>query len=268
VVPCFRCKDSIRQTVASVAGQSLLPAEVILVEDCSGDGTLGVLHEVAALYPAGWVRVHAMPRNGGPSRARNAGWGLAGQPYVAFLDADDSWHPEKLRLQMQALLAEPDIALSGHPMNVQDRAAPPPPLRGRAVSRPVRRHTLLLKNPFPTASVILKRDLPFRFDEERWRVEDFLLWAQIVLSGHRSVKVNQVLASWHKAPFGAGGLSGDIEAMYRAGVEVRAQLHRSGLLSGPEYRVAQAVGALKQARRRALVRLRGGRQARDGRTAS
>ena len=101
VIPCYRCKDTIDAAVASIAAQTLPPAEVILVDDCGRDGTLETLHELASVYPPGWVKVVSQPTNGGPSCARNAGWRTATQEYVAFLDADDSWAPAKLELQIE-----------------------------------------------------------------------------------------------------------------------------------------------------------------------
>ena len=57
VVPCFRCADTIADAVASVAAQVLRPAEVLLVDDGSGDGTLERLEELAQAYPQGWIKV-------------------------------------------------------------------------------------------------------------------------------------------------------------------------------------------------------------------
>ncbi len=108
-------------------------------------------------------------------------------------------------------------------------------------------------SPFPTASMVLRRDLPFRFDERRRRAEDFMLWAQILLSGYRCVRIDPVLASWHKPPFGAGGLSGDMDAMYLASIDVRRTLHEQGLLSGTRMRVAGMLGVARYARRRVIT---------------
>lgn len=253
VVPCYRCAHTIGPAVASIAAQTLRPAEVLLVDDGSGDGTLPQLEAIARDFSPGWVKVIAMPRNAGPSAARNRGWDRARQPWIAFLDADDTWHPQKLQRQMEALQNDPDIALLGHPMNVQSRAMPPPALRQPPRVRKVARHLLILRHPFPTASIVLRRDLPFRFDEKRKRAEDFMLWAQILLSGYRCAKLDQVLASYHKPPFGAGGLSGDMNAMYTAAVDVRRSLHQIGLLGWWQWQLAEAMAWCRHLRRRVLV---------------
>ncbi len=253
VVPCYRCADTIAASVASIAAQTLQPEEVLLVDDCSGDGTLDALHNVAKQYPAGWIRVLTSPQNGGPSQARNIGWANATQEYIAFLDADDSWAPAKLELQITALREDPEIALIAHRMDVRGRDAGPPPLRPPVRVRILGRRRLLLNNPFPTASVVLRSDLPFRFNERFRRVEDFLLWAQIAFSGYRCAKINQTLASWHKANYGVGGLSGDLAAMHRAGKEVRQELLRQGLVTPAEHFIARAIGMVRRARRNVLM---------------
>lgn len=256
VIPCFRCKATIDEAVASVAAQTLQPAEILLVDDCSGDDTLDVLHRLASTYAAGWIKVIPMSSNGGPSRARNTGWEQAVQPYIAFLDADDSWAPQKLELQMAALRADPAIALIAHRMTVRARDSAVPALRPPVRTTILGRRRLLLNNPFPTASVVLRRDLPFRFNENFRRVEDFLLWAQIAFSGYRCAKINQVLASWHKPNYGVGGLTGDLVAMHRAGREVGQELLRQGLVTRPEHYFARTVGIVRRSRRNLLMLVR------------
>ncbi|MGH8086406.1 MAG: glycosyltransferase family 2 protein [Lysobacter sp.] len=256
VIPCFRCADTIGDAVASIAAQTLLPAEILLVDDCSGDSTVDALRSLAADHPPGWIKVIESAGNGGPSAARNSGWKHAGEEYIAFLDADDSWAPRKLELQMAALRADPDIALIAHRMDVRDRNLPPPALQLPARTSILGRRRVLLNNPFPTASVVLRRDLPFRFNEDFRRVEDFLLWAQISGAGHRCAKINQTLASWHKPNYGAGGLSGDLAAMHRAGRQVRLELLRLGLISHPEYYFSRLLSIFRRAGHKLVLRVR------------
>lgn len=256
VVPCFRCTATIDDAIASVAVQTLLPAEVLLVEDGSGDGTLAALQRIAAGYPEGWIKVIPLTDNGGPSRARNVGWQRAEQPYIAFLDADDTWAPRKLEFQMAALEAEPSLALVAHRMVVRPRGTAMPGLQDPVQTQRIGRGRMLFHNPFPTASVVVRRDLPFRFDEQVWHSEDYLLWSQILFSGYRCAKINQVLAIWNKREAGERGLSDDAAAVHRARRIMRRRLLRAGLISPPEYLFALAVGVLARARRNASVALR------------
>jgi glycosyltransferase involved in cell wall biosynthesis len=257
IVPCFRCAATIQDAVASVDAQTLRPAEILLVEDGSGDDTLATLYRIAAEHGTGWIKVIALPANGGPSLARNAGWQRATQPYIAFLDADDTWVPRKLELQMAALEEDPDIELIAHRMIKRPRGTAIPKLRPPLRTEIVVRRTLLFHNPFPTASVVLRRDLPFRFDKDFWHSEDYLLWSQILLSGHRCAKINQVLAIWNEREEGAVGLSDDVAAIQRARRKLRRKLMREGLISRAEYVFARTAGVLSRIRRNLVLGLRG-----------
>ncbi|RDS79872.1 glycosyltransferase family 2 protein [Dyella monticola] len=250
VVPCFRCMKTIDAAIASVANQTLPPAEVLLIEDGSGDGTLDALHRIAATYKSGWIKVIAMPDNGGPSRARNTGWGHAKQPYIAFLDSDDRWAPRKLELQMAALDADPTIALIAHKMLVRPRNTPFSELQEPIQTEIIGRGRLLFHNPFPTTSVMVRRDLPFRFDENIWYSEDYFLWSQIRFAGHRCAKVNQVLALWTKRIEGERGLSDNVLAVHNARRIMRRRLMQEGFISPPEYLFSLAVGVLSRLRRK------------------
>lgn len=257
VIPCFRCAATIDDAVASIVAQTLRPAEVLLVEDGSGDDTLENLHRIAGAHENGWIRVIELPDNGGPSRARNAGWQQSRQTYIAFLDADDSWGPRKLELQMAALEADPDIALIAHRMIMRPRGAGVPELRPPLRTQIIGRRRVLFHNPFPTASVVLRRDLPFRFDKDVWHSEDYLLWSQIVFSGYRCAKIDQVLAIWNERDRGASGLSDDLAAIHRARCGLRRKLMQEGLISLPEYVFARAIGVLSRIRRSLMPHLRG-----------
>ncbi|HUA78799.1 MAG TPA: glycosyltransferase family 2 protein [Dyella sp.] len=257
LVPCYRCKATIDEAIASAAAQTLPPTEVLMVEDGSGDGTLAALHRIAAAYPEGWIKVIALPNNGGPSRARNIGWQHATQPYVALLDADDTWASRKLALQMKVLEADPSIALIGHRMEVRPRGTPIPAPSGPMQTQIISRLRMLYHNPLPTASVIVRRDLPFRFDENVWFSEDYQLWSQILFSGYRCAKLNQLLGIWNARAPGEHGLSDNVVALHRARCVMRRRLMREGFINPPEYLFARTVGAVSRVRRNLKLRLKG-----------
>ncbi|MDR9769531.1 glycosyltransferase family 2 protein [Acetomicrobium sp.] len=117
VVPCYCCEDTIERAVVSVMSQTALPGEVILVDDASPDHgrTLSKLQELQERFrDKTHIEIIALKNNSGPSVARNAGWETATQPYIAFLDADDAWHPQKLEIQYGWMKEHPEIALTGH----------------------------------------------------------------------------------------------------------------------------------------------------------
>jgi glycosyltransferase involved in cell wall biosynthesis len=264
IVPCFRCAATIGDAVASAVAQTLPPKEILLVDDGSGDDTLETLDRIAAAHRPGWIRVIPMKANRGVSVARNEAWEQATQPYIAMLDADDIWGPRKLELQMAALDADPTIALIGARMITRPRGTKVPALRPPVRARIISRRRVLFHNPFPTTSLVLRRDLPIRFDAEFKRSGDYLLCSRIRLSGYRCAKINQVLGIWHERLPGTVGLSDDHAAIHGFRRVLRRKLLREGLISAPEYLFARAVGVASRLRRQAVVALRRHRPVRPG----
>ncbi len=99
VIPTFNRARSVVEAVESVLAQTYRGAEVIVVDDGSTDDTSAVLTTFG-----GRIRV-IRQENGGVSSARNAGVLAARAPWVAFLDSDDLWMPEKLELQLREVEA-------------------------------------------------------------------------------------------------------------------------------------------------------------------
>ena len=189
--------------------QTLRPAEVLLVDDASGDNTLDTLHALAAQYPPGWIKVIGLEQNLGPGGARNAGWEHATQPWLAFLDADDAWHPCKIEMQYSWVLSQPDVALCGHGTTVATAAEQYPEVSAEPRTWRVGFWDMLVANRFPTRSVMLKREIPWRF--ETWHhSEDYLLWLRILLDEHPCYRMEASLAVSFRADASPGGLSGKL----------------------------------------------------------
>jgi glycosyltransferase involved in cell wall biosynthesis len=103
VIPAHNAAQTLLRALHSVAQQTLQPAEIIVSNDVSTDNTLQLAKEYAAASAIP-MRVLDMPSNVGPGGTRNAAWNVANTEFVAFLDADDQWHPQKLQLQHNAML--------------------------------------------------------------------------------------------------------------------------------------------------------------------
>lgn len=102
VIPAYNAAEFIAETVRSALAQTTIDFQVTVINDGSKDATA----EQAALDDA---RVQVISQeNRGMSRSRNRGVAEIDSEFVALLDADDLWHPEKLRLQLAALQERPD----------------------------------------------------------------------------------------------------------------------------------------------------------------
>lgn len=255
VVPCYRCVATIERAVASVAAQTQRPAEMILVDDASTDGTLSVLQAIRARY-GDWVKVVALASNAGAASARNAGWNVATQPYIAFLDADDAWHPRKIEIQYGYMQAHPDVALSGHlcrQLPREDANAPAWTVELRGEQRIIWA-SLLLRHPFVTPSVMLKREIGLRFAEGVRHMEDHRLWLEIVGASMPTVKLQAELAAVYKPAYGASGLSADMWSMERAELANYRYFYGQGRLSWVLLILLQCYSLLKFVRRLVIVR--------------
>jgi glycosyltransferase involved in cell wall biosynthesis len=98
VIPTFNRKDLVLRALKSVAQQSYSAIEVIVVDDASTDGTVEALRDRE--FPIS-VRIVRLSANQGPAGARNGGIRHAAGKYVAFLDSDDQWLPDKVERQVE-----------------------------------------------------------------------------------------------------------------------------------------------------------------------
>lgn len=104
IIPTYNRSHTIERAITSILNQTLQDFEIIVVDDGSRDDTMGVLDRL----PAARIRSLHHQHNLGPAAARNTGIGVARGEYVAFLDSDDEWLPEKLSEQVDQLQGAPD----------------------------------------------------------------------------------------------------------------------------------------------------------------
>jgi glycosyltransferase involved in cell wall biosynthesis len=105
VVPVFNGERYLKETLDSILAQSYEPKEIIVVDDGSVDRTAGVVARYGQQVRYVWQS------NAGEAAARDRGLSVAQGDYIAFLDADDLWHPEKLTRQIARLRERPEIDL-------------------------------------------------------------------------------------------------------------------------------------------------------------
>lgn len=248
MVPCYRGAATLARALDSVRRQTLRPAEVIVVDDASDDGTREVLERLA--FDGNLIRFET---NRGPAAARNAGWDAALQRYVAFLDADDAWHPRKLELQAAWMDAHPEAALSAHRygMNAVSHEG------GAFGVLAITPGMLLASSRFAPSTVMLRRELPQRFAEDKRHSEDRLLWLEIALSGASLFRLEAELAVRFRPAFGAGGLSGELWRMEAGELDAFGRLRRSGRIGAAAWAAAVAWSWAKFARRLCVVAVRG-----------
>lgn len=175
IIPAFNAAASIRATLESCLHQSLPPHEVIVVNDASTDETVDMIR----MQFGDAVKLISMQENLGPSAARNAGVAAASGDFIAFLDADDGWHPEKLARIQKLLQSRPDIDFLFHTFSIGKLQ----PAFSESMMLPHRfpLWKLLLRNSIATPCAIIRRNQMLHFDERMRHMEDYDLFLRIAV---------------------------------------------------------------------------------------
>ncbi|MCA8998470.1 MAG: glycosyltransferase family 2 protein [Planctomycetaceae bacterium] len=199
VIPAYNAEATVAKTLESVMAQSLPAHEVIVVDDGSRDNTSDVVEKFAPQ-----VRL-IRQENAGPSAARNHGIREATGDWIALLDADDTWWPEKLEKQA-AHLAD-DVAL------VHCYASP-----NDCYTHDMTFESLWVHNYIGTSTVVMSKALfeelgGFLEDRKYIGAEDYNMWLRLAGSGKRIVSVHELLSNYTPAE---GSLSQQIAKVIKA----------------------------------------------------
>lgn len=229
IIPMFNAKNTIRRTLESVIKQTYsLPIEIIIINDGSNDGCEKIVEEVISTsYQINRTIKLLNQKNSGVSCARNSGLKQAVGKYMAFLDSDDMWHPQKLELIAQ-ILEENLIDVIGHGFTLEDNSQ---------VSYAVKKikkiffFKLLFKNFAVTPSIVIDRKVCQLFNESMKYTEDHELWLRLGL-----VKdiyyVDLPLTLLGRVPLSNGGLSSDQWAMRKGELQMYRNIisHKKSLI--------------------------------------
>lgn len=201
VIPAYNAAPTIVRAIESVLNQTIPPAEVLVVDDGSQDNTCEILSQFGD-------RVQTIRQsNAGPAAARNHGIRTSRSAWVALLDSDDSWLPEKMERQLCECREEVGIV---HSYAVDEAK--------NLVSGPVTFDSIWHHNCIGTSTVVLNKsawDQVGGFNEARELIgiEDFNLWLRILAKGFKTVLIKEPLI--HYTP-SAGNLSSRYESVIRA----------------------------------------------------
>ena len=181
VIPVFNRPDLVAAAIRSAQAQTVPVLEIIVVDDASSDETPDVVAALAAQDQ----RIHLirLPERAGAPHARNVGVAAAAAPWIAFLDSDDRWLPEKLERQVQRLRTAPEAVacFTGIrfelPQGAKDQPLPP----GFDL-RFLRRMNYISS----TSTALVRRDAFLSvggFDEALESCQDWDLWLRLAKAG-------------------------------------------------------------------------------------
>lgn len=247
IIPAYQSESFIARSIRSAQRQTLRPLEIIVVDDGSKDNTAHAAQDCGELVTV--IR----QANGGPAAARNHGASVARGEWLAFLDADDAWLPEKLQRQVAAL--EDNISLI-HSYCTVDRSS------YHALDYSTF-DSLWTQNSVCTSSVLLRRqdfDAVGGFDPDRsiMAVEDYNLWLRLLHRGCRFKVLREPLVEYTPAE---NNLSGQFGRMVRSELSNVEKIRQVCGVDADRVRNKQAT--IYEEWGRALFHSRDLRQARD-----
>lgn len=193
VMPAYNMERYIHQAIASVAAQTMTRWELIIIDDCSTDATRSIIRSWENKDKR--IKVFCNEVNSGVSRTRNRGIELSTGDYIAFLDSDDLWQPEKLERQLERLSKE-GAQIGYCSYSIIDESGS----KVRAdyiVPEHVCFEDLLKENSIQCSSMLIQSDLlkEIRFTREFYH-EDYVLGLQLLQKGCQAAGCTEVLSNW------------------------------------------------------------------------
>lgn len=203
VIPAFNAGETISRALRSVAGQTLKPREVIVIDDGSADSTFEAAQNFEPRME-GVSLIVIKQENKGPGAARNQALKEASQPIIAFLDADDEWLPEKLQRSLHYMEAGSYTLVAHNGYSVDDGK--------ESIIDGARRYhegaspyvSLYRKGYLDTCTVVARKDALLAaggFDENLPNAQDFELWLRVLKDPLTNFLVfDEVLSRYHILP--------------------------------------------------------------------
>lgn len=255
VVPAFGAASVLHTALASVAGQSVAPAEVVVVDDASDDDTCAVAERWVGILP---LTVLRQPDNAGPAAARRRAVESSASPLLALLDADDAWLPHHLASLLDVHAAFGGIA-TADAFRWSGGAAVRPRTHRRhfPIPPPHEQHRAMLRANFVFVASLFSRadyEMAGGFRDGFSGAEDWDLWIRMLRNGVRVHGSDDASCMYRLSPQGLSA-GRDIFAVYLAVLEAALadateQWERELVeASITKYRARQALDAAHRAAR-------------------
>ncbi|GEN44234.1 glycosyltransferase family 2 protein [Alkalibacillus haloalkaliphilus] len=195
ITPTYNSEQFIEETIKSVQAQTIENWEMVIVDDCSTDRTVEIIESIRQHDSR--IKLHKLDENKGAGYARNVAMDLAQGRFIAFLDSDDLWLPEKLEKQYRNMKIR-DIAFSHTQYKVIDEDGH---LTGAPYEIPneLKYGDLLKFCHIGCLTVMLDRKKVGHVQMDLMRNrQDYLLWLDITKEGFKAYALQEVLSKYRK----------------------------------------------------------------------
>ena len=230
VIPAYNAESTIERSLQSVANQSLKATEVIVIDDASTDDTIAIVREFSTTSEM-IIRILHSEQNAGPGSARNRGWDNSTGEFIAFLDADDVWHPQKLEIQVREMRRNRSFVMSCHERIVSASHMFPGIDETKVLTRELNLNDFIIKNRCSTPTVMVQKSINERYKSNKRHAEDYLLWMEIIANHGNALFISSPLTSCTNSIYGGSGLSGSFKAMQKGEFDAFQTLRRTGQIS-------------------------------------
>lgn len=213
IIPCFNSEKTIMRALDSVRSQKYQPDEILVYDDASDDYTFSILENYSLRFPK--VSIYRGEENNGVGFARQFLINKAKGKFIAFLDSDDVWHPNKLQVQLAKLACSgADICICDY--QVLDEAGKK--LGVRRMPKTVSFFSLHFSNWIPTSMVLFRRDITQNVTMSDLRTrQDYAYWLTVFKTrpDTKCVAINQTLGTYYRNNSGLSGSAiSNIKANY------------------------------------------------------
>ena len=193
ITPIYNADKYLESTLESVFYQTYKNIEIVLVDDCSTDNSKTIIEELMKMHSE--IIYYCQPKNMGAGAARNKALELATGQYVAFLDSDDLWLPEKTEKQIQ-LMKKKNSPFSYAAIEMMDEDSKTIKER-RNIKESCDYNYLLHNTIIATSSVIIDRNVlgDFRMPLRRGG-QDYATWLKLLRGNVIAYGINEVLVRY------------------------------------------------------------------------
>ena len=197
IIPCFKDSKTLERAILSITNQSFPINEIIVINDCSPETK--VIEKIVSKFEE--VSYFKNPKNIGLAASKNIGIKNSTKKFVAFLDADDEYLPDKILTQIESF--RPNHAVTCNTLNVRINGSHY--FRRKKTRLITKQYQILFKNTLNGAGIFIEKKILKKiggFDDKLLACEDFDLWLRLLKQNVKIIDIGKPLYKYYFNPKG------------------------------------------------------------------